>query len=147
RFLPLDHAENSAFPRAKLARYLRCAALAQRRQHATLALQTLCPLLSETLDTGKDGLGVEMRLSNDVRLQSTGEPLIIPVGGQLVGVRRRPRVFDGPYTPRSRTHHHEVIERLRWQHRVAIGLGLAIEQLFTDGRNNFHVDARLLQAW
>jgi len=36
----------------------------------------------ETLDAGEDRITIQMRLRDHVGLEATGEPLIVPIGGQ-----------------------------------------------------------------
>ena len=87
-----------------------------------------------------------MCLGDDVGLGAAGQPLVVPIGGQRIGIGHRADVADSPHAPRAGAHHHEVVARLRRQHRVAVGFRLAIEQVLAHRRDDLDVDARRLQA-
>src|SRR5437763_11038681 len=73
----------------------RAVPLCQRIQERALPRQALRAFPREPLHAGEDRLRVQVRLGDDVRFQPTGEPLVVLVGGERIGVGQRTDVAQG----------------------------------------------------
>jgi len=116
-------------------------------QHRALACQALRLLIGETLKYQQKSTryrGCASAMTSG--FEAASEPLVVPIRGEGILVREWPYISDGPHAACPRAHHHEVVERLRRQHRLAIRLGLAVEELFANGGNDFDVHAGLRQT-
>src|ERR1039458_9388648 len=76
---------------------VKCRLAPQLAQHRALAVQTRVAIPREPFDPFENRGRVEMGFDDHLKLQTAGEPLVVPVGRQRILVGQRPDSAERPH--------------------------------------------------